>query len=568
MKRMKRLLCLLLALLFLMGCTDAGTTEEPTTAPDSSGAALDTQAPAEVPAEPETADETEAALARIRALGESPDDNYRTYYEVFVYSFCDSNGDGIGDIPGLTSKLDYLQNLGIRGLWLMPIHPSSSYHKYNVEDYYGIDPAYGTMADFETLIAECEKRDIHVIIDLVLNHTSSEHPWFKEAVSYLQSLPAGAEPKAEDCKYLDYYFFSREQGSGARPVNGTEWFYEGMFDFTMPDVNFASEALWEEYRQIMEFWLGKGVAGFRLDAAKEFYTGNTEKNVEVLSRIQSMATDIKPDCYLVAEVWENFAQISKYYESGITSIFNFAFGNSDGKITQVIRGAGNAKTVQSYATALEKADAAYLAANPDYIDAPFLSNHDVGRIAGFANRDPYKIKMAGAMNVLMSGSCFIYYGEELGMPGSGNDPSKRAPMLWNEARDNGTTNPPPECQLPEEYPLGGLEIQKNDDNSVYNYYRQLIALRNALPVISHGRTTCEATLNVGCVSAQRKTWNDDSCIILMNIDEKGAEVDLSAYSDWNVTWCLSANGEDFMYHPDTQIQYIPAYGIVILTPAV
>ena len=563
MKRMRRFLCLILALLCLTGCASRAT-EEPATAPDSSGAALDTQAPAQVPTEPETADKTEAALAQIRALGESPDDNYRTYYEVFVYSFCDSNGDGIGDIPGLTSKLDYLQNLGIRGLWLMPIHPSSSYHKYNVEDYYEIDPAYGTMADFETLIAECEKRDIHVIIDLVLNHTSSEHPWFKEAVSYLQSLPAGAEPKAEDCKYLDYYFFSREQGSGSRPVNGTEWFYEGMFDFTMPDVNFASEALWEEYRQIMQFWLGKGVAGFRLDAAKEFYSGNPEKNVEVLSRIQKMATDIKPDCYLVAEVWESFAQISKYYESGITSIFNFAFGNSDGKITSVIRGAGNAKTVQSYATALETADSAYLAANPDYIDAPFLSNHDVGRIAGFANRDPLKIKMAGAMNVLMSGSCFIYYGEELGMPGSGNDPSKRAPMLWNEARDNGTTNPPPECTLPDEYPLGSLERQENDDDSVYNYYRQLIALRNALPVISHGRTTCEKELNVGCVSAQRKTWNDESCIILMNINPEAATADLTAYADWSLAAALSADGNPITQNDGTL--NLPAYGIAVLLP--
>ena len=219
MKSMHRILCLLLACLMLTACN--------TTAPDSSGAALDTQ----------------QKVDQIKQLGESPDDNYRTYYEVFVYSFCDSNGDGIGDIPGLVSKLDYLQNLGIRGLWLMPIHPSSSYHKYNVEDYYAIDPAYGTMEDFETLIAECEKRDIHVIIDLVLNHTASEHPWFKEAVSYLQNLPAGAEPNVEECKYLDYYFFSKEAGAGTRPVEGTEWFYEGMFDFTMPDVNFASEEL-------------------------------------------------------------------------------------------------------------------------------------------------------------------------------------------------------------------------------------------------------------------------------------------------------------------------------------
>ena len=541
MKCMHRILCLLLACLMLTACN--------TTAPDSSGAALDTQ----------------QKVDQIKQLGESPDDNYRSYYQVFVYSFCDSNGDGIGDIPGLVSKLDYLQNLGIRGLWLMPIHPSSSYHKYNVEDYYAIDPAYGTIEDFETLIAECEKRDIHVIIDLVLNHTASEHPWFKEAVSYLQNLPAGAEPNVEECKYLDYYFFSKEAGAGARPVEGTEWFYEGMFDFTMPDVNFASEELWEEYRQIMEFWIGKGVAGFLLDAAKEFYSGNTAKNIEVLNRIQQTAIAIKPDCYLVAEVWENFGQISEYYKSGITSIFNFAFGNVDGKITNVIRAAGNPGTVATYATALEKADKAYLASNPDYIDAPFLSNHDVGRIAGFANRDPLKIKMAGAMNVLMSGSCFIYYGEELGMPGSGNDPSKRAPMLWNEARNNGTTNPPPECELPAEYPLGSLEIQEKDDLSVYNYYRQAIALRNALPVISHGRTTCETALNIGCVSAQRKTWNEEACIILMNINPEAATADLSAYADWTLAATLSADGNPITL--DGTTLNLSAYGIAVLLPA-
>ena len=561
MVRMKRLLCLLLALLFLVGCA-SGTTEEPTTAPDPSGAALDTQ-----PSITETAAETEAALAQIRAKGESPDDNYRTYYEVFVYSFCDSDGDGIGDLKGLTSKLDYLEDLGITGLWLMPIHPSQSYHKYDVRDYYDIDPQYGTLEDFDAFMAECQKRDIHVIIDLVLNHTGDDNAWFLTAVDYLKSLPAGAEPNAAECPYVDYYFFSREGGGGYHDIPGTDWKYEGMFSPDMPDVNFANEAVWAEIEKIMAYWIDKGVAGFRLDAAKEFYSGNVEKNVEVLSRIQQTATSIKSDCYLVAEVWENFAQISRYYESGITSIFNFAFGNSDGKITQVIRGAGNEKTVQSYATALEKADSAYLAANPDYIDAPFLSNHDVGRIAGFANRDENKIKNAGAMNVLMSGSCFIYYGEELGMPGSGNDPSKRAPMVWNEARNDGTTNPSPECELPEEYPLGSLELQKNDDSSVYNYYRQVIALRNALPVISHGRTTCETALNTGCISAQRKTWNEETCIILMNIDEDGAEVDLSQYTDWETVWCLSANEEGFMRDPAAQTLYIPGYGIAILQPA-
>ena len=561
MKRVKRLLCLILALLCLTGCASSAT-EEPTTAPDSSGAALDTQPPVL-----QTAEETDRAVEQLRQKGQSPDDNYRTFYEVFVYSYCDSDGDGIGDLKGLTSKLDYLQELGITGLWLMPIHPSQSYHKYDVRDYYDIDPQYGTLTDFEAFMAECRKRDIHVILDLVLNHTGDDNAWFLTAAEYLKNLPAGAEPNAAECPYVDYYFFSREGGSGYHQIPGTEWYYEGMFSPDMPDVNFANEAVWGEIEKIMEFWIGKGVSGFRLDAAKEFYSGQVDKNIEVLSRIQQTATSIKPDCYLVAEVWESFNQISRYYESGITSIFNFAFGNSDGKITKVIRGAGNPSVVSTYATALEKADTAYLSSNPDYIDAPFLSNHDVGRIAGFANRDPVKIKLAGAMNVLMSGSCFIYYGEELGMPGSGNDPSKRAPMLWNEARDNGTTNPPPECELPDEYPLGSLELQKNDDHSVYSYYRQVIALRNALPVISHGRTSCETALNTGCVSAQRKTWNEETCIILMNIDEQGAEVDLSGYTDWETVWCLSANGEDFMRYPEEKTLYIPACGIAVLQPA-
>ena len=550
MKRGTRMLCLLLSVLMLVGCAPMGANNDSSAAPGSSGAVLATK--------------TEQAIAEIKQLGECPDDNYRTFYEIFVYSFCDSDGDGIGDLQGVISKLDYLEELGINGIWFMPIHPSTSYHKYNVSDYYAIDPQYGTMEDFEQLLAECEKRDIHVIIDLVVNHTGSEHVWFKEAVSYLQNLPQGAEPSSEECKYLDYYFFSREEGKGSRPVEGTDWYYEGMFDFTMPDVNLGNEATREEIKNIMQFWIDKGVAGFRLDAAKEFYSGSVSKNVEVLSWIQETATSLKPDCYLVAEVWENFNQITAYYESGITSIFNFAFGNADGKITKVLQGAGNESVVTTYATALEKADTAHRGKNPDYIDAPFLSNHDVGRIAGFAGRDENKMKMAAAMNLFMGGSAFIYYGEEIGMPGSGNDPSKRAPMYWNAARNDGTTNPPPECELPAEYELGSLEEQVNDDSSLYNYYRQVIAIRNALPQIARGIPTAEAELNKGCVSAYRKTWNEESCIVLMNIDSNAASVDLSAYGDWTLAASLSADGNAIAM--DGATLQLPAWGVAVLIP--
>ena len=525
-----------------------------TTAPESSGAALESG----------LAPKTEAKLAEIALLGESPDDNYRTFYEIFVYSFCDSNGDGIGDLQGVISKLDYLEQLGINGIWFMPIHPSQSYHKYDVRDYYDIDPQYGTMADFEELMAECEKRDIHVITDLVLNHTGNDHEWFQTACEYLRGLPAGAEPNAEECPYVDYYFFSREPGNGWHAIEGSEWYYEGMFSPHMPDLNLANENVLSDIRDIMQFWFDKGVSGFRLDAAKEFYSGSIAKNVEVLNWIQTTATELKPDAYLVAEVWEDFGAITRYYESQITSIFNFAFGNTNGKLMQVLRAAGNAGTVTTYATALEKADKAYLGENPNYIDAPFLSNHDVGRIAGFCGYDPLKTKLAGAMNLFMSGSAFIYYGEEIGMPGSGNDPSKRAPFFWNDARDNGTTTPPPECELPEEYPFGSLETQMADDNSLWNYYRQAIAIRQALPALSHGRTTAETALNAGCVSAFRKTWNDQAVIVLMNIDTVAASVDLSAYGDWTLAASLSADGNEIVLN-GTNLE-LPAFGTAVLIP--
>ena len=550
MKKAVRIVSLLLTVALLLGCS-ANT---PSTAPETSGAALESGQAAK----------TEAALSEIALLGESPDDNYRTFYEIFVYSFCDSDGDGIGDLQGVISKLDYLQELGINGIWFMPIHPSQSYHKYDVRDYYDIDPQYGTMADFEELMAECQKRDIHVITDLVLNHTGNDHEWFTAACDYLRSLPAGAEPDPEACKYVEYYSFSREQRSGWHAIEGSEWYYEGMFSPHMPDLRLDNENVLNDIRDIMQFWFDKGVSGFRLDAAKEFYSGSISKNVEVLNWIQTTAVELNPDAYLVAEVWEDFGVLTRYYESGITSVFNFAFANTSGKLMQILRAAGNPGQVATFATALEKADSTFLATNPNYIDAPFLSNHDIGRIAGFCGYDPLKTKLAGAMNLFMGGNAFIYYGEEIGMPGSGNDPSKRAPFFWNDARDNGTTNPPPECEIPEEYPFGSLEQQRYDDASLYNYYRQAIAIRKAIPAISHGRTTCETALNVGCISATRRTWNEEQCIILMNIAPEAGQADLSGYADWTVAATLSADGNEIVLSGTTL--ELPAFGVAVLIP--
>lgn len=549
-RHMKKLLCLVLVVFMLVGCTptstsNPGPTEQPLT---------DLQ-------------KLEQRIAQYAQLGTSPDDNYRTWYEIFVYSFCDSSGDGIGDLRGVISKLDYLQELGINGIWLMPIHPSSSYHKYDVNDYYAIDEQYGTMEDFELLMAECEKRGIKVIMDLVVNHCGGGNPWFQEACNYIRKL-RGKEPDLNECKYYGYFNFSDTQGDGYHYIPGTESFYEGQFSANMPDLNWESEDLRADIKAIMEFWMDKGVGGFRVDAAKEFYTGAVAKNVEVMNWLQTTATSIDPDAYMVAEVWENsHVLVGEYYKSEFTSIFNYPFGNTDGKLVKVVNSRGIPGMVTSWATALETVHKTYSKNNANYIDAPFLSNHDVGRIYGFVAGDELRVKMASAMNIFMSGSVFIYYGEEIGMPGSGDDPSKRAPMYWNEARNDGTTQEPPGCTLPSMgYPFGSLEQQKQEADSVYNFYREAIAIRNALPVISHGVITAETALNVGCVSAIRKTWNDQKCIILMNIDddEAGATVDLTAYADWKMVASLSPNGQSVAMDGTTLT--MPAYGIAILIP--
>lgn len=228
-KRKTRLLCMMMVLMMLAtGCGKGGAEEQnvqPAQSDEQVKEAGEQQTGNE---EVENEDNVKQALEELEAEEQallpaeiSMEDNYRTYYEVFVYSFFDGNGDGIGDLKGLIDKLDYINDgdpqttsdLGCNGIWLMPIMPSPSYHKYDVTDYCEIDPAYGTMEDFETLIAECDKRGIKVIIDFVINHSSSEHPWFKEACSYLAALGDG-EPSLEECPYVDYYHFTKEAGTG------------------------------------------------------------------------------------------------------------------------------------------------------------------------------------------------------------------------------------------------------------------------------------------------------------------------------------------------------------------
>ena len=261
------------------------------------------------------------------------DDKYRNWYEIFVYSFFDTNNDGIGDLNGVTAKLDYIKEMGFNGIWLMPIHPSPTYHKYDVTDYYAIHPDYGTLDDFKKLVDEAHKRGIRVIIDLVVNHTSDSHPWFTEACSYIRK---NGEPGGD---YGDFYNFRQTDNGAYHSVTGTKYKYEGQFWSGMPDLNLDSENVRSEIKNIMNFWLTDyNVDGFRLDAVTSYYTGNLQGNIDFLGWINTEAKKIKPEAYIVGEAWVGSDHtINRYYESGCDSFFLFTGSQAGGTIATAVK---------------------------------------------------------------------------------------------------------------------------------------------------------------------------------------------------------------------------------------
>lgn len=527
-----------------------------------------------------TVDQTERAsqMTLINTENGIPeDDKYRTFYEVFVYSFCDSDGDRIGDLQGLTDKLNYLNDgnpetksdLGVNGIWLMPIMPSETYHKYDVSDYMSVDSQYGTMEDFDQFMEECQKRDIHVILDLVMNHTSSSHPWFTSACTYLQNLGVGT-PDETECPYFAYYNFSKEKKTEYYyEVPGTEWYYEAKFWSEMPDLNLNNQAVRDEFTNICQFWIDHGVSGFRLDAAKEFESDQTEKNVEILSWFEDMVKGIDSEAYVVAEVWTDQNTYARYYESGIDSVFDFSFANTDGIIASVLKKMGG-YTASSYGKKVEAEEQLYSQYNPEYINAPFYTNHDMGRSAGYYAGDfsEAQTKMAGALNLTMSGNCFLYYGEELGMKGSGEDENKRLGMLWEADK-----NAPGMCQGPPaagsvKMKYGSLEEQQKDAGSIYEFYRNVIQLRNSIPAIARGKADYIEVLSDDNVCVIRKEYQGEEVLLLYNISETEQQVNATdwedgSFSQWKLSGVLTTDEQKIVYEEKNIL--LPGYSVAVLT---
>lgn len=418
-------------------------------------------------------------------------------YEVFLYSFYDSDGDGIGDIRGLIEKLDYINDgkaettddLGFRQIWLMPICPSPSYHKYDVTDYCAIDPQYGTMDDFKDLVQACHDRGIKLITDLVLNHTSDEHPWFQQAKQYLTQLGDG-EADSTACPAVEYYHFSKESNPGYQALEGTPWKYEARFSPDMPDLNLDSQAVRDAIAKIMDFWLDLGVDGFRLDACTHFYEGSTEKNVSFLQWLNQTIMAKKPEAYVVGEAWDDSSIYAQYYASGL-SFFDFAFSVQRDHVPGTVDGRldGNWWLTESQRVEQLYDEAADEATAGKAINAPFYTNHDMSRSAGYYPGDNGTLtKFALGLHLLRPGNVFLYYGEELGMKGAGKDENKRAPMYWNEEKDaDGLCQGPPQMdEVEQKFPAADRQL--TDETSIHHYVAQAIHLRNAFPALALGRT--------------------------------------------------------------------------------
>lgn len=492
------------------------------------------------------------------------DDNYRNYYEIFVYSYYDSNGDGIGDFNGISSKLDYISDMGFNGIWLMPIMPSPTYHKYDATDYYSVDPSYGTLEDFQNLVNECHKRGIKLIIDLVLNHSSTKHPWFTEAVAYLKGLDEGAKPDLSECPSVGYYHFTKEKkNSKYYKVGNSDWYYEAQFWDQMPDLALDNPDFQTEIKEITKYWLDMGVDGFRLDAIKDYYTGDTNKNLEFIKWFDDYVLSVNPDAYIVGECWDNTSVVSTYYKSGIMSLFNYPAALLNGVIIPSVRklNGANAKTFQSNLTNIYSK---YREANPDYIDAPFISNHDNPRMAMMAAYDPELIKMSAGVLLTMNGSPFVYYGDEIGMGSQGTkDENKRLPMNWSAVNQTGITTPPPGADAVEQK-LQPLDEQQNDPLSILNYYKRVLRIRNENPEIARGELSVVDTLTTENVCGVRKTYQGSEIVVVYNMSQDAATVDLysAGLASLQIRGYLTVDGSEGTISEGVLV--MPRYSIVIL----
>lgn len=468
------------------------------------------------------------------------------FYSIFVRSFADSDGDGIGDFNGITEKLDYLNDgndstetdLGITGIWLLPIYPSHSYHGYDVDDYYAVNPDYGTMEDFERLVSECNKRGISVILDMTVNHSGVYNSWFQKSRN-----PENSEHNWYRWINADENTFDLNANIWGHDIWNEDSFYKGnyycgLFSDSMPDFNLDCPELREEFKKVMKFWLEKGVSGFRYDAAGHIYnpvkisqkTESVRKANEFFSELIAFNKSVNPNSYSVGEVWEN-SSIRAAYAPGLGSNFHFDMGDI------LIRASVTSNdTNNNFAFNMRKDYDRLRDENENFIDAPFLSNHDQVRVMSRVHNIE-NAKLCATAYFTLEGVPFVYYGEELGMKSGERDETKRTPFIWNE-------NDKMKCSWEvDSYnaETQDVNIQRQDPYSLLNYYKKLISLRMSHPAFYEGKFRLESLKNRNISSWRMESETEDAFVILnftMNNEKIVMEKD---YKDYEV--CFVSNDE-------------------------
>lgn len=443
-------------------------------------------------------------------------------YEIFVRSFYDSNGDGVGDLNGLIQKLDYIndgnpdaqQDLGATCIWLMPIAESPSYHGYDVADYYTVDREYGTNDDFKRLVEEAHKRGIKIVLDLVLNHTSSQNPWFQDALNNPQS------------PYRDWYLWSNDNPGYRGPWGQQVWhkspvrdeYFYGIFYDGMPDLNYRNPEVTAEAEQITAFWLNEmGADGFRLDAIKHLIENGVaqEHTVEThnwLKQYRAFLQRTKPDAFTIGEIFDaDPGLLTSYYPDQLDMYFEFSVGEK-------LIGAANGGSATPFVQALQ----ATYNGIPYQRWASFLTNHDQNRVMGSFNGDYAKAKVAATALLTLPGLPFVYYGEEIGMIGVKPDERIRTPMQWNAEANGGFTSGQPWQPFQPNLNEVNIAAQDTDPASLLNLYRRLIHLHTSQPALATGELIVLQTNNPAVAAYVRRS-GDQAVLVLLNFGTAAAE---------------------------------------------
>jgi alpha-amylase len=439
--------------------------------------------------------------------------NDTVFYEIFVRSFYDSNGDGIGDFNGIIAKLDYLNDgnpktttdLGISGIWLMPVNPSPSYHGYDVTDYYTVNPQYGTMEDFKTLLAEAHQRGIRVIIDLVMNHTSNWHPWFEESEN-------PNSPKR------NWYIWSDTIQSYKGPWGEDVWYssnnayYYAIFGSGMPDLNYTNPEVRAQMKDVARFWLQDvGVDGFRLDAAKHIVEeGQTQENTPTThawwKEFHTAYKAANPQALAIGEVWSSIEAVAAYLKGDeLDMAFNFDLA---GITVSNIKG--------SFASGLGDAIQNSAKAFPTGQFGMFLTNHDQNRVMYQLGENLDKAKNAATVLLTIPGVPFLYYGEEIGMTGFKPDERIRTPMQWTADEKAGFTTGYPWQQFSMNYTDHTVADQTADPNSLLSHYRNLIQLRNKHAALRVGSYTLVDSKSTKVLAFLRQS-KDETVLVIINL---------------------------------------------------